>query len=383
MIGGNTSFGSGEWDRTVWDGLIPIDMQRARRAADSESPSPRSGGIPPQSIDHPIWRIVDDPERNREVLERMPMFDGSNLTDRLKPAATVLGLSDRSLNRPTSRGRNWRQGRFRPERQRRENPDGTSAIPCLLVPELRPRANVCHVDRHDRGLGPRIREEAGGRVTTATSASSGETSSTGSPRIGRRQPPAPGRDRQGLLPPGPADRGDGAGIRSGAGGDRCLPRARSPASSERKRVPAVRRAETDLVPQLGDRVYRGKLTSPPLDMLMDNPGTTVHELLLDVAAFDGEAVEARVERRRSDHRQSGRVPRSASRLGPARRAGPFDERPRDPQFAGTRRCARRRWRPAVIEVVNRSPLWDRPVLWLILLGVLSAEWVLRRFKGLA
>ena len=26
MIGGNRSFGSGGWDQTVWDGLIPVDM---------------------------------------------------------------------------------------------------------------------------------------------------------------------------------------------------------------------------------------------------------------------------------------------------------------------------------------------------------------------
>ena len=31
MIGGNRSFGGGDWDQTVWDGLIPVDM-RARRA---------------------------------------------------------------------------------------------------------------------------------------------------------------------------------------------------------------------------------------------------------------------------------------------------------------------------------------------------------------
>ena len=37
----------------------------------------------------------------------------------------------------------------------------------------------------------------------------------------------------------------------------------------------------------------------------------------------------------------------------------------------------------VTEVVTRSPLWDRPLLWLLLLGLLASEWILRRFKGLA
>ena len=54
--------------------------------------------IPPQAMDHPIWRIVDDPERNRQVLAAMPTFYGTNLIDRLKPAATALGLSQGPLS---------------------------------------------------------------------------------------------------------------------------------------------------------------------------------------------------------------------------------------------------------------------------------------------
>ena len=43
MIGGNRSFGSGGWDQTVWDGLIPVDMSGhgARRLGILRSP--RSG----------------------------------------------------------------------------------------------------------------------------------------------------------------------------------------------------------------------------------------------------------------------------------------------------------------------------------------------------
>src|SRR5262249_14451176 len=42
---------------------------------------------------HPIWRIVEDPERNRQIVEQIPLFFGSNLTDRLKPAALALGVT--------------------------------------------------------------------------------------------------------------------------------------------------------------------------------------------------------------------------------------------------------------------------------------------------
>jgi hypothetical protein len=38
-------------------------------------------------------------------------------------------------------------------------------------------------------------------------------------------------------------------------------------------------------------------------------------------------------------------------------------------------------RPRVL--VTRAPAWDHPALWLLLLGLLSAEWVARRARGLA
>ncbi len=92
MVGGITSFGAGNWDQTVWDKLIPIDM---------------TGGafgrgylyhqfnvtIPNDALSHPIWRIVEDPEQNRKVLAAMPAFRGTNYMQRLKPAATALAFS--------------------------------------------------------------------------------------------------------------------------------------------------------------------------------------------------------------------------------------------------------------------------------------------------
>ena len=99
MIGGHTSFGAGGWDQTVWDGLIPVDMSGHGRGG---ARSPYYDGsfrvvVPRRASTHPIWRIVDDPARNGNVLARMPLFHGTNLTDRLKPAATVLGLSEAPL----------------------------------------------------------------------------------------------------------------------------------------------------------------------------------------------------------------------------------------------------------------------------------------------
>ena len=98
MVGGHTSFGSGGWDRTALDGMIPIDMSGDGPGRGSQY---YDGAfqvvVPPEAETHPIWRIVDDPLKNRQVLDRMPQFYGTNLTDRLKPASTVLGSSDRPL----------------------------------------------------------------------------------------------------------------------------------------------------------------------------------------------------------------------------------------------------------------------------------------------
>ena len=34
-------------------------------------------------------------------------------------------------------------------------------------------------------------------------------------------------------------------------------------------------------------------------------------------------------------------------------------------------------------ILRRSPMWDTPLLWSLLLGLLSTEWIVRRLKGLA
>lgn len=93
MVGGLTSFGAGGWDQTVWDQLIPVDM---------------AGGVlgqgwvyhtfgvqvPPEARSHPIWKLVEDPRENEMALRSIPPFYGTNYMQRLKPAATVLALSD-------------------------------------------------------------------------------------------------------------------------------------------------------------------------------------------------------------------------------------------------------------------------------------------------
>jgi uncharacterized membrane protein len=92
MVGGITSFGAGNWDQTVWDKLIPIDMTGGALGR-GWLYQQFSVTIPNESLSHPIWRIVEDPEKNRQVLAAMPPFLGTNYMQRLKPAATALAFT--------------------------------------------------------------------------------------------------------------------------------------------------------------------------------------------------------------------------------------------------------------------------------------------------
>lgn len=92
MVGGITSFGAGGWDQTVWDKLIPVDMTGGTIGQGWLYHTFRVR-VPAEAENHPIWRIVPDAAQNRRVLDAMPQFGGTNYMTRLKPAATLLGVS--------------------------------------------------------------------------------------------------------------------------------------------------------------------------------------------------------------------------------------------------------------------------------------------------
>ncbi|MCM2372764.1 glutamine amidotransferase [Aporhodopirellula aestuarii] len=95
MVGGIQSFGSGRWDRTEWEQLIPFDMagHRDHLAQRFEVE------VPVDAESHPIWRLFDDPKQNHAAIQAMPQFTGTNLISRVKPAATLLGHTRNPLLR--------------------------------------------------------------------------------------------------------------------------------------------------------------------------------------------------------------------------------------------------------------------------------------------
>lgn len=89
MIGGYTSFGAGNWDRTPWEQLIPLDMDSFSRGFMNQSFSvfwPDTGKRHPLLAQFPL----QPGESLDPILEAHPHFYGTNYIRRAKPAATVL-----------------------------------------------------------------------------------------------------------------------------------------------------------------------------------------------------------------------------------------------------------------------------------------------------
>jgi hypothetical protein len=380
MIGGNRSFGPGGWDQTVWDGLIPVDIT-LHTGGDSEfAIIPFKVNIPPKALDHPIWKIADDPARNRAILAQMPAFTGAILIERLKPAATLLGSADRFL----------------------EGADVTRArLAGKPMPPQRPRSNppVHPVVFACQAFG-RGRTFAMAPDSTWAWGTEWETAwGVGDNRYFRKF----WRNVMYWL----TENRDESSRRLRVETDKVFYRPGEPIQistrvyddemAETDRYQLIARlgppnkagaepfelAVTDLVPQLPNRTYRGTLSTPPATELREPDGSTVHRLMLEVAALDGDNEAAKssalvqviddpAEFRdpRPDHAGLSEIARSSG--------GHVIKSPEElASLLAHDRDA------AVQVVVRHSPVWDTPLLWLLLIGLLSAEWFVRRRKGLA
>jgi uncharacterized membrane protein len=88
MIGGWTAFGAGGYDESIIDQMLPVDMAgRDDRHVENVS---FKWKLTPEAFEHPIMRLLDDPAKNRSVWRSMPDFKGYSNVIRSKPAATTL-----------------------------------------------------------------------------------------------------------------------------------------------------------------------------------------------------------------------------------------------------------------------------------------------------
>jgi uncharacterized membrane protein len=86
MVGGWTSFGSGGYDESVIDKMLPVDM-RGRMDGYFEG-SLFKWSYTPEGRGHPILQL--DEKNNNVALDSIPYFRGCNRIVRAKPAATTL-----------------------------------------------------------------------------------------------------------------------------------------------------------------------------------------------------------------------------------------------------------------------------------------------------
>jgi uncharacterized membrane protein len=369
MVGGNTSFGAGFWDKTVWDGLIPVDM-----GGSSNSPTRGTGWgisfyarVPKEAERHPIWRIVDDPVKNRQVVDRMPPFTGTNLIERLKPAATPLAYTDRAIGQvgvmPAFACETFGKGRTFAMA-----PDSTKDWGTFFERDWGEggdnryfrkfwRNVVTWLAENSPGGSRRLRVETdkviyrpGQPIQVGARAYDDNLEETSRYRLVAR-----------LVPPA----------------------ARAPGAAP---PPTAALQEAALAPRPGDHLYEGVLATPPLrdvPVPANNPLAGLRLLSLDVAAYDGDRVAARaaLEVQVLDNPEEFQDPQP----DPAR----LEQLARDSggrvlhsgeelaQLLGTYGTA-----PGEV-VVQKVPLWDHAALWALLLALLAAEWVLRRWWGLA
>jgi len=360
MVGGNTSFGAGFWDQTAWDKLIPVDMS-------GQANSPGRGtcwglqfkiNVPKTAQDHPIWRLVEDPEKNKQALARMPFFTGSNLVERLKPGALALGFSDRPLPR-------------------------VGVMPVF----------ACETYGKGRTFG----------MTTDTTADWGtfferDWGENGDNRYFRKF----WRNVVFWL----AENSAGANRRLRVETDKVLYKPGEPIQisaraydeklEETKRYRLAARLHaagssavlqnSTLAPRGGEAAYQGSVMTPPLSQF-PAPAKTAQApprlATLEVSAYDGDklAAQAALDVQVMDDPAEYIDPRpDPARLEQiARDSGGSVIKTPEQLAAILNAC---KITPGEV-VVQKTPVWDNPALWLFLLILLSIDWLLRRWWGLA
>lgn len=349
MIGGHTAFGSGGWDRTEWEKLVPFDMAGRRDYLGTGF----NVRVPIEIESHPIWQIVDDPQQNRAVLDAMPAFNGTNLISRIKPAATLLGETAAPLPgvgvmpvfacETFGRGRTfamstdttvdwgrffesqWGEGDNRYYRKFWRN------VVRWLAENSRAsqRRLLVQTDRLIYSPGDPIR-------ITAEAFDENLEPATGY-RVAAR-----------LLPAG------------GAPDDATA------------KIPAI-----DLPASAALAAYTGEL---PARLLrgQDDPARPMQPVRLLVTAWDGDenvaesSIDLQLLHRSDEWLDPHPQPQNLQQLADA---GNGERLQSSQQLAGLLN----RFRPTQGEtLVHTLPRWDGPVLWVVLLGLLGLEWCLRR-----
>jgi hypothetical protein len=329
--------------------------------------------FPPDAADHPILRIVDDPDRNREILERMPPFSGSNLTDRLKPAAIPLGLVDIGSAQVVMRVPV-------PQRRRHGAARNSNLMPILSCETFGRGRTFALSSDTTRDWGMDFEQSWGEgdnryfrKFWRNVVEWLAENSTNSNQRLHVECDKLVYRPGQPIR------------IAATAFDEHREPTARYrlvARLTDAAHSATPRQRPVTLAPR-GGTTLEGELTAPTRD---DRPGAgnaTSQQVTLNVAAYDHDRFVAQTDLAlpvlddspefrdpRPDHTKlatlargsGGRVIRSAADLTAMLRSDHAQKGP---------------------TIVSRVPLWDTTPLWALLVGLLGLEWCIRRVKGLA
>ncbi|QIF02290.1 glutamine amidotransferase [Roseimicrobium sp. ORNL1] len=108
MAGGNTAFDTGNYDRTPWEKITPVDMLDY---GDGHYGKALEVTIPLSVRTHPIWQMTPDAKENAAILDTHPKFGGMNRVRRAKPGATVLAVVQDEPEQPVIAAQNYGRGR--------------------------------------------------------------------------------------------------------------------------------------------------------------------------------------------------------------------------------------------------------------------------------
>ncbi len=96
MIGGHDSFGSGGWRRTVVEKLLPVELNVQGQLEGPGGNQREVKFVPTEDgLDHFAMRLESDRARNAEWWNKLPPLDGGNVLGAKKERALVLARSDR------------------------------------------------------------------------------------------------------------------------------------------------------------------------------------------------------------------------------------------------------------------------------------------------
>jgi uncharacterized membrane protein len=366
MVGGNTSFGAGEWDLTVWDQLIPVKMSgdRPNSFGQGYTGGPFRVLVPPAVERHPIWRIAEDPDENTAILNSMPRFYGTNLVDRAKPAATVLGYTDRPVQRagvmPVFACQTFGRGRS-----------------FAMTTDTTQTWGQDFESQWGEGDNRYFRKFWRNVVKWL-----GENSIGGSQRLRIETDKViyrPGQPIQVTAHAYDEKLEETAQYR-------VVARLKPGAGSWGPTASAAALEEAILRPGAQDTAYHGQLTSPPISALKTAsaaPSSSLRTLSLEVTAYDRDFVAGRQEVDVQILDDSAEF--RDLRPDPQRLEGLA-------QISGGQVLHNAQELSRLLEsvkptpgeaVISRRPAWDRPVLWFLLLMLLTVEWMVRRYHGLA